>query len=508
MKGWVGHDLTIGALVILFSLLPLAVVEIPPLTDLPQQTAQIRLLSEALDSSGGPYRVQWWAPNKLAYLPLALGWWIGGPPAAGSIGVMVMAIAWALALFALARSHRRPLASAVVAQVFFFSHVLYWGLVHFLVGLPVFVFWWLSLEALRHDGRHSPRWLLLRLAASTLLLYWAHILWLAAGLLTLGIHAVSTRWSSRRLVQALVACFPTLLLVVSWYPSLIRGGFESVTAWGGSPLFRLHPGWWINSALGGLQGSFESTVLALVIAWYALGVWQHRGELSKPSGAVIDRRLLVLALGFLLAALLLPNVLQRTVFFASRWLPASAVFLVMALPVPRMRPVLCSASALLLLASLTTVTASTWSAFEDEELEGLGAAVAKLPAGSRTLGLDFFRTSPRIQGFPFYHLYVLGQVVHGGEVARSFANEASSLVIYRDLPRRFPWTEGLDWRAHKIRRSDIDHFDYVIAQGPPEALGPLVADPRLVPLTPPARWVLLEVRPEVPNPASKAPVKP
>ena len=502
------HTFAVTALAVLLSLLPLALVEVAPLTDLPQQTAQVRLFAEALDTPDGPYQVQWLAPNKLAYVAFAFGWWWGGPLAAGRLGVMLIAVAWALALVALARAHRRPLASVLVAQIFFFSHVLYWGLVHFLVGLPIFIFWWIGVEALRHDARRLPRWRMARLALLTLLLYWAHILWLASGLVTLGVHALVTRWSSRRMVQGLLACAPTLALVAAWYPSLIRGGFESVTAWGGSPLFRLHPGWWINSALGGLQGSLESTLLGLVIAWYGLGLWQHRGALWTRTEGAIDRRLLTVGLGFLLAALVLPNVLQRTVFFASRWLPASAVFLVLALPMPRLRPVLRSALAALLLAGLTTTTAITWQAFEEEELEGLATAVAALPSGSRTLGLDFVRTSPRIQGFPFYHLYVLGQVVHGGEVARSFANEASSLVVYRDLPRHFPWTEGLDWRAHKVRRSDIDHFDHVMVQGPPETLGPLLADPRLVPLTPPARWVLFEVRPAAASDPSNAGVKP
>ena len=78
-------------------------------------------------------------------------------------------------------------------------------------------------------------------------------------------------------------------------------------------------------------------------------------------------------------------------------------------------------------------------------------------------------------------------------MARSFANEASSLVVYRDLPRDLPWTEGLGWTAHQVRRSDIPHFTHVLVQGTPETLGRMLSDPRLVPVTPPNRWTLLRV---------------
>ena len=56
-------------------LAPLLVVEIPPLTDLPQQVAQVRLLLETLGGESA-YRIQLLDPNKLGYLPLLLGWLI------------------------------------------------------------------------------------------------------------------------------------------------------------------------------------------------------------------------------------------------------------------------------------------------------------------------------------------------------------------------------------------------------------------------------------------------
>ena len=79
---------------------------------------------------------------------------------------------------------------------------------------------------------------------------------------------------------------------------------------------------------------------------------------------------------------------------------------------------------------------------------------------------------------------------------RSFANEASSLVVYRDLPRPHPWTDGLDWRAFKVRRSDVPHFDYVLVHGGPRHQAMFLADQRLRPVSGidgDARWRLYRV---------------
>jgi hypothetical protein len=87
-------------------------------------------------------------------------------------------------------------------------------------------------------------------------------------------------------------------------------------------------------------------------------------------------------------------------------------------------------------------------------------------------------------------------VLRGGELSRTFANEASSLVVYRDLPRPYPWTDGLDWRADKVRRSDVAHFDFVLVHGGPPYQAMFLADERLRPVTgfgAESRWRLYRV---------------
>lgn len=486
-------------------LLPFLLVEIPPITDLPQQTAQIHLLFEAIDGDQN-YRVQALDPNKLGYLPLLVGWQLLSPLAAGRMAVAVLGVLWVVSIHTLARATGRSPVAAALASLFFFNHTMYWGLLNFLVGLPLFcLLWrWLRRRCLRRSPvdilRHRWRTFLL-LPILLLSLYSAHVLWLAAGLGFLLLAVLARRVTPWTLLTAA----PALALVAWWYPRLNSAGFVSETAWGHGPLGRLRPEWLLNSAFGGLRGNHETMVATALLLWLTVGLGQawwarRRGNPDLTKAQQIDLPLLATSALFLLAALALPAVVQHTIFFASRWLPVAAVFLVLAVPTPQLRPLLRATFPFLLWAALITATVHAWVEFEHEELAGLHPGLASIPEGSRVLGLDYMRTSEYIQGFPFYHLYAWSQPLHGGELAHSFANEASSLVVFHDLPRQHPWTEHLDWRARRVRRSDMPHFDFVLVHGGPEIQTVFLSDDRLASITPEARWRLYQVR-SAPPPA-------
>ncbi len=118
--------------------LPLAWVTIPPITDLPQHVAQVRLLGDALSEADSLYRVNALAPYCLGYLTFALGWAAAGPMAAGRIGFALLAALWLVALVFLAKSRSRPWPAALLAGVLFWSHAAYWGFSSFLFGASVF----------------------------------------------------------------------------------------------------------------------------------------------------------------------------------------------------------------------------------------------------------------------------------------------------------------------------------------------------------------------------------
>lgn len=477
----------------LLSAIPWLAVDIPPITDLPQQVAQIRLLDEALAGSDA-YRIQAWHPNKLGYLPLLLGWWIAGPLAAGRLALAAVALLWVTAVHLLARATGRSAPMAVLASIFVFHHATYWGFLNFLVGFPAFVLWYLLVRRLRaplapRDG--------LRLAAAGFVLYSAHVLWLAAALVWLAVSTLLDRCGWRELLRRFLWLAPIGVALALWFTTFSSSGVDERTFWGRPPWVRLQPSWLLGAALGGLRGEVEAIVAMAVAAWLLLGLWQHRRRLA----AACEPRLALAGSIFFAAVLALPEVDRHTIFFAARWAAPALVFLVLACPPPRFGPSW-RATALrgvvpwILLATLVARTTAAWIGFENHELDGLRQSLDALPAEPTVLGLDLVRTSPRIHGYPYYHLFAYAQVLRGGELNRTFADEASSLVVFRELPKAYPWTDRLEWRPESFRRSDRDYFDFILVHGAPGGHAIFLADPRLEPVTAARRWRLYRVRPE------------
>ncbi|MEL7061446.1 MAG: hypothetical protein AAGN46_15590 [Acidobacteriota bacterium] len=479
---------------------PIVAVTYPPLTDLPQQVAQMHLLERTL-AGDERFRVQWWHPNKLAYLPIALGWLLGGGLWAAKVVATTIVVAWTVALHALAAARGRSLTLAALAATLVWNHAMYWGFLTFQLGFPLFVAWVILLDdAVERPGR---RRLLARIVVASGL-YFAHVLWLGAAIGLAVVEGVLRRVDRTEWLERSAALAGPLLGIAVWYPSLTDGGFVSQTVFGRSVLERLEPAALVETLYGGLRGALEplaAAVLLLVVGG-SVGRWWRRDRAVTPLGPAcrFDGGLVAAAALLASAAFFLPDVAQATICFASRWLPPAAALLLLAVPTlawSDRRPIwfasaarVAALGAVALFAMTTTVT---WRDGAREELAGFNTALAGIPAGSRVLGLDFERTSPRLRGKPYLHLDAWSQVLHGSELSRSFAEAASSLVVYRRLPVAHPWTPNLDWFPERLRRSDLVSFDYVLWQqagGPPAQVE---ADPALEIVEPRDRWTLLRV---------------
>lgn len=472
---------------------PFLAVEIVPITDLPQQVSQVRLLLEILGGGGdGTYAVQWWHPNKLGLLPFLPSWPFGDAFTTGALGMAAIALAWAGSVHWLARCRDRDPAAALVASALVFHHVLYWGFPGFLLGFGVFALW--LAEVLPRDGEVRP--VRRRLLPLALALYCAHVLWLAVGTAVVAI----VRLRDRAHLAATAACLaPAWILVSVWYPHLVATGFSSDVHWGGAPWERLTPGWVVESVLGGLASPVEPAFVVALTLWLvmAFAVRSGRRDLRSDHGpAAVDRPLLAVGGGLFTLALCLPGVAQHTILFAARWVPPAVALMLLAAPrpgIPGPRPRLATAAGLLILLAATTLR--TWQTFEREELDGLRDAIEGVRPGDRVLGLDLFRTSERLDGYPFYHQYAWAAAERGAEPATSFAGLTTSLVVFRTLPHEVPWTPGLDWRARKLRASDLRWFDAVIAHADARGQELFEGDPQLEPEGPSRRWRLYRVLP-------------
>jgi hypothetical protein len=482
--------LAVAVVCCLLVALPFLVVRYPPITDLPQHVAQVRLFGETLGQAQAPYRIQWFTPYSLVYLLLGGAWMVFPAEDAGRMAVLFLAVVSTLAVHFLAAARGRPLVTAVLVSALFFNHVVYWGFLSFAMGWVAFTVWFLVTTSRPKDS-FSARDAALLLGAAALL-YLSHALWFAVGIVWLGLHALLARLSPRGWVLRFASVAPLLLMAALWYPQLATAGFVSPTLWTANPLERLSPFWLVDAILGGLHGVAEPLLLLALAGWTALSLLRS----DRRSGGRADRELLAAGVSFACLALLLPDMYMNTIRFASRWLPAAAIVLVLALPAPSLaRRSLCSL-ALVLLAVYCVATAVAWKRFENDELAGLREAVAGVPLGQRVVGLDYVKESAIVKGRPFLQNFAYAQVVRGASLNFSFAGFAPSLVVYRESFRK-PWTVSLEWFAERLERSDLQYFDYAILNGAERVHRTFSAQPELQPQTHAGRWRLYRVNPDV-----------
>jgi len=471
----------IAVLVCLLAAVPFLLVRFPPITDLPQHAAQVRLFGEAFGHPDSPYRIQWLTPYNLVYAVLGASWLVFGPENAGRIGMLLIALLWIGMLHFLAARLRRPAPAAVLASLLFFGHILYWGFYQFALGWPLFIGFLLLLKApFRSRGTEVLSFIGIWLA-----LYFTHILWFLVALFWLGVNHLFLRRSLKTLLIRGTCAIPFLALAVAWYPTLAARGFRSETIWATGPFERLLPGWLVDASFGGLRGSVEYAFFGLLIAWI-LWAWVSNGREFRLH---MDKEMLLLGGLFLLLALLLPDEQTNTIRFSQRWLPPALAFLLLGQPEIRVRRRVLNAAAFSALAAFFALTALNWAAFEKDELSGLRQSLAALPANPRLIGLSYVKESAFVRGRPFIQVFSYAQVYRGGELNFSFADFAPSLVVYR-RPRLPDWTSGLEWLPDQVKRDDLAYFDYALINGNEKLHAGVTRDAALTPMTFGGRWRL------------------
>ena len=487
--GWSsrGRLLPLGVCCLLVAV-PFLSVQLPPVTDLPQHLAQIRLLHEALADPDGPYRIQWLTPYLLGYLPLTLAWKLSPGEGAARTAMLIVALLWILAIHWLAFKRGRAASAAILASALFFNHDTYWGFYSFVTGWPVFVLWFLLTTRVA-DDRFRPIDVPLYLGAAWLL-YMSHALWFAAGLAWLLLWSAVTKQSLRTTGLRLASLSPVLVLAALWYPRMSAAGFSSPTRWDIVPSARLSFWWIVDAAFGGLRGPLEYVMVAVLAGWVTLGLYQNRERL----GACVDRGLCLAGVFFLGLALVLPDWHQSTIAFASRWFPVATIMLLLALPTPVWDRTLRTATATAVLALFVVATSLTWIRFERSEWDGLPESLEALPANARVIGLDYVKTSTIVKGRPFLQAFAYAQVLRGGRLNFSFAELAPMAVVYKAPRSSRPWTRGIEWVAERAKRSDLRYFDYAIVNGDASQHAAVAALAELTPVTADGAWRLYRVR--------------
>jgi hypothetical protein len=461
-------------------------VKFPPITDLPQHAAQVRLFGETLGQPDSPYKIQWMTPYSLVYAVLGAAWLAVGPMNAGRIGMLLVALLWIAMLHLLAARLKRPPLAVSLASLLFFGHILYWGFYQFAFGWIVFMGWvWLTQVSFKNRLREAAAFF-----AASAVLYFAHVLWFVVAIGWLAAQHVLLRPAWQRTAARLAGAVPLIILAFLWYPSLAEYGFRSKTVYSTALFQRLWPAFLVDASFGGLRGSVEFIFFGLVVAWLFLGFWQNRRDIRMG----MNRELFFFSLFFLLLAFVLPDLYTNTTRFWQRWVPPALVFLLLGLPAPRMNKNILTAFVALAAAGFFLVTSLNWIAFEKSEMSGLKESLSALPHAPRVVGLSFIKDSAIVRGRPFIQTFAYSQVLKGGQLNFSFADFGPSLVVYRQR-RHLPWTSGLEWYPERAKKGDLLFFDYALVNADEKAHETIASEAYLKPVTGEGRWRCYKVLP-------------
>ncbi len=482
---------TLFIVCLIFISLPFLFVRFIPSTDLPQHLAQIRLLQDVLKNpTQREYVVGWAGANTLVYYLLDMNWMIFPPILAGKMMVLEIVMAWIVGIFALARRKNCSPFSAALACILVFNASLTWGFLNFLIGLPIFILWFLLIMD-RKKTRPIVTKIVLIISIS-FLLFFAHALWLLLAVVHFFVATLCRRPTLKEIGIRCAALAPVGFYSAFWFPRLsaIRAtiGFDTAAHWIVSPLERMHPRWLLESLLGGIHGPTEALVLGGIAVWIGMSLITNWGKLRT----LVEKEFLFVGILLTLVVFCAPDKYMNTIYFASRWAPAAMIFFLLALPLPQMQKSVLAFYTIFLLAILSLTTCWYWWRFEKTENSGLSESLMRIHDNSRVLGLDFVQESEFICGRPFLQTFAYAQVLHGGKLNFSFAEHYSELVSFAQIKRVRIWTPGLEWYPQRVSPSDINCFDYALINGLDNAHNFFASYSMLMPLTTTGRWRLYQ----------------
>lgn len=467
---------------------PLFLVDHPPIQDLPQHLAAMRVLAD-YDAPGLRFaeffEVDLLRTQYLAYY--------------GAVRVLstVLSVELANRLVLAAAIVSTPYAMRALLKVLgrderlcLLTLPLTWnahlilGFLNFIAAIPLAL---LGLALAVRLRLAFSRRLAVALAVVSTLTFYTHVvpfafMGLGAGLVLIGdgARATARRWLA--LVPAGLAALLWMRVSPAGQATVSAGTLGDGAEGGPVPHFaapgdalREAPMWLTDVLHGDTDIQLLIAFVLLLLLWLAAGAGQDALDTS-PDGR---RRARMLRVVGLLSPLALLAYFVAPVSYDWIW-PISARFpllaLIFALPMlPRARGaaghVLVALAALLTLRSADAV-ADAFVGFEQEEVGALDAAVAAIPEGSRTAGLIWDRGSRHVAFSPFIHSVAWVQARRGGAVMFTFDDFPQSPVIFREdnRPPRVPprW----EWMPERVDpERDLGFYDHVLTRGGPGRIG-------------------------------------
>jgi hypothetical protein len=455
---------------------PIWLVDYPPIQDLPQHLATIRVLHDYSSSQFAFATYFTTALSKTQYLTYYFAVHLLAYPFGIFLGNKLFISASLIGLPYSVRALGRRLGSdpwnALLVLPLAWSSQLILGFVNFVAAIPLML-WGIAVAVdLKEEFSWKRAGLLMGISV---VCFYTHVV--PFGILALGAGLVGLGRDFRVMPKRLAALLPAAVAAVIWLARAPAGAAARTAAVGTSaagpkPVFES----WDQSLTGVstwltdiLQSEVDEKTL---VAWAALVlVTVAAGEVAQVSAmrASARRRLAVVLALTMLGYFVAPSSYSWIWPIKGRFPILAAILLVPLLP-PLKKSWAVGVQLLAAAAGLVDVhaTSTAFVAFQKDEVGDLPAAIDSIPEGQRVAGLVFSPGSRNVKFSPFLHSVAWYQARRGGAVMFTFADFAASPVVFRENnrpPRVRPRWEWMPTAVDPV--GDLSWFDYVLVRGGP-----------------------------------------
>jgi hypothetical protein len=473
------------------SVWPIFSVEHPPLQDLPQHLAAVRVLRDHPDLALGQYfDIELSRTQYLTYYGLVwLLSYVFGIGLANKLVLAAALVALPWSLVSLLRALGRDPRLAVFAFGLTYNAHLVLGFFNFVAALPL-MFWGIAwAEQLRRRYSRASE---IGLAVLLVVCFYTHVVPFA--FCALGMALVMIGDGFVLTLRRGFVFVPAAVCALVWLGSTPAGG-ATLAATGGTDADKKPTFATVSAALKDLP-SWLTDVLhgprdeELLVAWgalffvvLALGMRRaglpgappprtSTGSISiSPDGELSVRAYRVALLSPLAAVayFIAPTSYDWIWPISARFPLIALLFAIVLLPSPRgfFGSATLAAAGFVAFLGFTDVSRA-FANFEREEVGPIERALAVIPEGERVAGLIFERGSREVKFSPFIHYAALYQAHKGGAVMFTFADFPQSPFRFKDdnRPPRVPprW----EWTPERIDPSrDLAWYRYVLVRGNP-----------------------------------------
>jgi hypothetical protein len=465
--------------------LPLWLVRWPPIQDLPQHLAAVRILTDydapALRFSEF-FTIELLRTQYLAYYLAAQGLAVFvGVLAANKLLVSASIVGTPYAMRALLRALGRDERPALFVLPLTWNAHLVLGFFNFIAAIP------LALVGLALAVRLRRAWSARRalgLATIALLTFYTHVV--PFGFLGLGAGLVGLGGGLRASIRRLLPLVPAALAALLWMRTSPAGQVTASAArLGGEadapagPRFlsvaenlQQAPSWLTDVLRADTDDAVLVAWLVLAFACLALASIDRNERARSALGGAIGARLALLGPLAVVLYFALPASYDFIWPINARFALLAPLFLLPSLPSPRG---LAGALVFAGVAALTLVAVDgvgdAFVRFERDEVGAFDEAIAAVPEGSRVAGLVFARDSREVKFSPFLHSVAMLQAERGGAVMFTFTDFPQSPIRFRPDHRPPPVRPRWEWMPERVDpRRDLGWYDYVLVRGGPGAI--------------------------------------